>query len=258
MILKLLFPVYVCEYDKQDDEKELDAVQEAVYCKPIMEEIRKNYQYFIFDIARKGWLTNREVPAPLDVKVNSVFPAVGVYQNELWGVLNCDVDKELSNDEIAVLEELLMSEFEEGYGEIQSLSYIELDKGRHISVHLMPDFYEDDKRKFLSPKKASVLLRGVDLEADYKEQEIENPIKSINPKGNFTGEEIDRILQWMRQLMVDADVHGITEGLAQINEKLYACVNYNEALEVLCGCEIELERLGKRNSEKEQGVKQRR
>ena len=258
MVLKLLFPVYVCEYDKQDAENELDAVQAAVYCKPIMQEIRKNYQYFIFDIARKGWLTNREVPAPLDVKVNSVFPAVGVYQNELWGVLNCDIDKELSNDEIAVLEELLMSEFEEGYGEIQSLSCIELDKGRHISVHLMPDFYEDEKRKFLSRKKASVLLQGVDLEADYKEQEIENPIKSINPKGNFTGEEVDHILHWMGQLMVNADTHGVTEGLAQVSEKLYVCMNYIEALEVLCGCKRELERLEKGNSEKEQGVMQRR
>lgn len=258
MILKLLFPVYVCEYGKQEDENELNAVQAAVYCNLIMQEIKKNYKYFIFDIARRGWLTNREIPVSLDEKVTSVFPAVGVYKNELWGVLNCDVNKELTNDEVVALKELLISEFDEGYGDIQSLSCIELDKGGHISVHLMPSFYEDEERKFLSCSKVSRLLQGVDLEADYKEQEIENPIKLINPKGNFTGKEIDHILQWMGRLMVNAEIHGVTESLAQINEKLYACINNNEALKLLCDCEIELKKSWKRNSGKEQGVMQRR
>lgn len=237
MILKLLFPVYVCEYSKEDDENELSAEDAAVYCGLVMEEIKRDYQYFIFDIARRGWLSSRKVAAPLEGKVNSVFPAVGVYQGGLWGVLNCSINEELAEEEIQMLEDVLIPEFEDGYGDIQRLRYIELGGGRHISVEFMPSFY---RQGFLSREETEGLLQGIDLEADYKRQEIENPIKLIRPEGNFTARGTDRILQWLGQLKVHAEMLNRPEKLEQVKEKLHACMDEGEALAVLGKSSAEL------------------
>lgn len=236
--MKLLFPVYARVIDNEnDDETELTSEQSADYSCLIMDAIRECYKYFIYEIAIKGWLTNRELPFPLNEKVLSVFPAVGIYGGELWGVLNCETNTELTGMEIEQLEKFLIPEFKEGYGDIQCLSRLSLDENRYLCVHLMPFFME---QKFLDRDRTVQLLKGIDLDADLKGQEIPNPLKLFHPDAQITLYEKERLLIWLKSTMVKLENAGKMECIMELKNKVFGCLDHTAASNMIADYNVML------------------
>ncbi len=198
-----------------------------------MDELRNYYGKFVYHIAAEGWFTNRERPSFLAADQElRCFPAFGVYQGELWGVLNLQCGSHLSDIQANNLKTMLYSEFEDGYGEMQRLSCFDINDETRLSL----DFFIGDDY-FLTDNEAKRLLEGVDFFRDWTEQKINNPMDFMRVDTSITIDEKSKLLDFAGRLIDatwDSDYHNLTPTLNAV----FNAQTYREAFDALIDLKI--------------------
>ena len=72
----------------------------------------------------------------VDQKVRSVVFAVEARDRQLWGVAECQITQDLTQEEMGKLKEYISGQASDGWGEGFEQREIQLDRGGELYVHL--------------------------------------------------------------------------------------------------------------------------
>lgn len=130
--IKLICPLQIRSYLSDDFEADIISPRQASDFEGEINEFIKDYAEPPEE--KRGLMTYYDESAAVNEKVISAFPSVEVKNGELVGVLTCEVAGELTTVEQKELEEWILGQFSDGYGESLEQHAIETDQFGDIYI----------------------------------------------------------------------------------------------------------------------------